>query len=149
FLHGDLPQSKRNRIVQDLRNGKCKILVATDVAARGLDVPALSNVINYDLPRHTEDYVHRIGRCGRAGRTGIAISLCSMDDRPQLNAINRYLDRKMEVSVIEGMEPKKTYVPSENKGNGRGRGRGRSSGGGNGQGRGRAGGGYQGNPANA
>ncbi len=149
FLHGDLPQSKRNRIVQDLRNGKCKILVATDVAARGLDVPALSHVINYDLPRQTEDYVHRIGRCGRAGRTGVAISLCSMDDRPQLNAINRYLNRKMEVSVIEGLEPKKTYVPSENKGNGRGRGRGRSAGGGNGQGRGRAGGGYQGNPANA
>ena len=149
FLHGDLPQSKRNRIVQDLRNGKVKILVATDVAARGLDIPAISHVINYDLPRQTEDYVHRIGRCGRAGRTGIAISLCSMDDRPQLNAINRYLDRKMEVCIIEGMEPKKTYVPSENKGNGRGRGRGRSSGGGNGQGRGRSSGGYQGNPANA
>ena len=150
FLHGDLPQSKRNRIVQDLRNGKVKILVATDVAARGLDIPAISHVINYDLPRQTEDYVHRIGRCGRAGRTGVAISLCSMDDRPQLNAINRYLDRKMEVCVIEGMEPKKTYVPSENKGNGRGRGRGRSNGGGgNGQGRGRSSGGYQGNPANA
>ena len=142
FLHGDLPQSKRNRIVQDLRNGKVKILVATDVAARGLDIPAISHVINYDLPRQTEDYVHRIGRCGRAGRTGVAISLCSMDDRPQLNAINRYLDRKMEVCVIEGMEPKKTYVPSENKGNGRGRGRGRSNGGG--QGRGRSGGGYAG-----
>lgn len=140
FLHGDLPQSKRNRIVQDLRNGKCKILVATDVAARGLDVPALSHVINYDLPRQTEDYVHRIGRCGRAGRTGVAVSLCSMDDRPQLNAINRYLDRKMEVSVIEGLEAKKTYVPSENKG-GRGRGRGRSGGG---QGSGRSGGGYAG-----
>lgn len=147
FLHGDLPQSKRNRIVQDLRNGKVKILVATDVAARGLDIPAISHVINYDLPRQTEDYVHRIGRCGRAGRTGIAISLCSMDDRPQLNAINRYLDRKMEVCVIEGLEPKKTYVPSDNKG--KGRGRGRSNGGGNGQGRGRPGGGYQGNPANA
>src|SRR5699024_10137534 len=135
FLHGDLPQSKRNRIVQDLRMGKVKYLVATDVAARGLDVAAISHVINYDLPRQTEDYVHRIGRCGRAGRTGIAISLCSMDDRPQLNAINRYLDRKMEVCVIEGMEPKKTYVPSENKGNGRGRGRGRSNGGGQGRGR--------------
>ncbi len=148
FLHGDLPQSKRNRIVQDLRNGKCKILVATDVAARGLDVPALSHVINYDLPRQTEDYVHRIGRCGRAGRSGVAISLCSMDDRPQLNAINRYLNRKMEASVIEGLEPKKTYVPTENKGNGRGRGRGRSAGGGNGQGRGRpAGGGYAGKPS--
>ncbi|MDN6276686.1 MAG: DEAD/DEAH box helicase, partial [Psychrobacter sp.] len=138
FLHGDLPQNKRNRIVQDLRNGKCKILVATDVAARGLDVPAISHVINYDLPRQTEDYVHRIGRCGRAGRTGVAISLCSMDDRPQLTAINRYLDRKMEVCVIEGMEPKKTYVPSENKGKGRGRGRGRSNS------RGRSGGGYAG-----
>ena len=147
FLHGDLPQSKRNRIVQDLRNGKCKILVATDVAARGLDVPALSHVINYDLPRQTEDYVHRIGRCGRAGRTGVAISLCSMDDRPQLNAINRYLDRKMEVCVIEGMEPKKTYVPSDNKGNARGRGRGRSNGGGNGQGRGRSASGYAGKPS--
>lgn len=149
FLHGDLPQSKRNRIVQDLRNGKCKILVATDVAARGLDVPALSHVINYDLPRQTEDYVHRIGRCGRAGRTGVAISLCSMDDRPQLNAINRYLNRKMDVEVIEGMEPKKTYVPSENKGNTRGRGRGRSSGGanGSGQGRGRSAGGYAGKPS--
>ncbi|SNT69802.1 DEAD/DEAH box helicase [Psychrobacter sp. LV10R520-6] len=147
FLHGDLPQSKRNRIVQDLRNGKCKILVATDVAARGLDVPALSHVINYDLPRQTEDYVHRIGRCGRAGRTGVAISLCSMDDRPQLNAINRYLDRKMEVCVIEGMEPKKTYVPSDNKGNTRGRGRGRSNGGGNGQGRGRSASGYAGKPS--
>ncbi|WP_435980660.1 DEAD/DEAH box helicase [Psychrobacter sp. DM4] len=144
FLHGDLPQSKRNRIVQDLRNGKCKILVATDVAARGLDVPALSHVINYDLPRQTEDYVHRIGRCGRAGRTGVAISLCSMDDRPQLNAINRYLDRKMEVCVIAGMEPKKTYVPSENKPKGRGRGRGRSNGGGSGRGRSGNGGGYAG-----
>ena len=113
LLHGDLLQSKRNRIVQT-RNGKCKILVATDVAARGLDVPAISHVINYDLPRQTEDYVHRIGRCGRAGRTGVAISLCSMDDRPQLAAINRYLDRKMDVEVIEGLEPKKTYVPSAN-----------------------------------
>ncbi|WP_367103156.1 DEAD/DEAH box helicase [uncultured Psychrobacter sp.] len=142
FLHGDLPQSKRNRIVQDLRNGKCKILVATDVAARGLDVPAISHVINYDLPRQTEDYVHRIGRCGRAGRTGVAISLCSMDDRPQLNAINRYLNRKMDVEVIEGLEPKKTYVPSDDKGKGRGRGRGRSNSGG--QGRGRSSGGYAG-----
>ncbi len=144
FLHGDLPQSKRNRIVQDLRNGKCKILVATDVAARGLDVPALSHVINYDLPRQTEDYVHRIGRCGRAGRTGVAISLCSMDDRPQLNNINRYLNRKMEVSVIEGLEPKKSYVPSESKP--KGRGRGRSNGGGSGRGRSGNGGGYAAKP---
>ncbi len=138
FLHGDLPQGKRNRIVKDVRNGKCKVLVATDVAARGLDIPALSHVINYDLPRQTEDYVHRIGRCGRAGRTGVAVNLCSHDDRPQLIAINRYLDRKMEEAVIEGMEPKKAYVPKDNKGRGKNRGRGRSSGGGFGQGRGRS-----------
>ena len=62
-----------------------------------------------------------MGRCGRAGRTGVAISLCSMDDRPQLAITRRHPDRKMEVCVIVGMEPKKTYVPSENKGKGRGR----------------------------
>ncbi|WP_169391700.1 MULTISPECIES: DEAD/DEAH box helicase [Psychrobacter] len=138
FLHGDLPQGKRNRIVKDVRSGKCKVLVATDVAARGLDIPALSHVINYDLPRQTEDYVHRIGRCGRAGRTGVAVNLCSLDDRPQLIAINRYLDRKMEESVIEGMEPKKTYIPNDNKGRGKNRGRGRANGGGFGQNRSRS-----------
>ena len=142
FLHGDLPQGKRNRILQDVRKGKCKILVATDVAARGLDVPALSHVINYDLPRQTEDYVHRIGRCGRAGRSGVAVNLCSMDDRPQLAAINRYLKRHMPIAEIEGLEPTKTYTPKENKGRGRGRGRGRSNA--SGAGRGRSAGGYRG-----
>ena len=142
FLHGDLPQGKRNRILQDVRKGKCKILVATDVAARGLDVPALSHVINYDLPRQTEDYVHRIGRCGRAGRSGVAVNLCSIDDRPQLAAINRYLKRHMPISEIEGLEPTKTYTPKDNKGRGRGRGRGRSAQGA-GAGRGRSAG-YQG-----
>ena len=116
YLHGDLPQVKRNRIVEDLRKGKCDILVATDVAARGIDVPAISHVINYDLPRQVEDYVHRIGRSGRAGRTGTAINLCSLADRSQLSAITRYLERKIEEHRIAGLEPKITSKPKTKPG---------------------------------
>ena len=75
-IHGDLDQSVRTRTLEAFRNGELKFLVASDVAARGLDVPAVSHVINYDIPIHPEDYVHRIGRTGRAGREGRAISLC-------------------------------------------------------------------------
>lgn len=139
FLHGDLPQSKRSRIINDVKAGKVDILVATDVAARGIDVSGITHVFNYDLPRQTEDYVHRIGRSGRAGRTGIAINLCSIDDRPQLDAINRYLKRTMEIGEIEGMEPKKNTKdlkfgagPKRGRGGNRGRG-------GQGNGRGRSG----------
>lgn len=107
FLHGDLPQQKRNRIVEDLRKGKTDILVATDVAARGIDIPAISHVINYDLPRQSEDYVHRIGRSGRAGRTGTAMSLVSLSDRAVLAQLQRYLKRDLSVEVLEGLEPKK------------------------------------------
>lgn len=106
YLHGDLPQSKRNRIVSDLRSGKFDIVVATDVAARGLDLPNISHVFNYDLPRQVEDYVHRIGRSGRAGRTGIAINLCSRDDRRQFGNIARYLKRDINEAQVEGLEPR-------------------------------------------
>lgn len=106
FLHGDLPQGKRNRILADVKSGKFDIIVATDVAARGIDVPAISHVFNYDLPRQVEDYVHRIGRSGRAGRTGIAINLCSRDDRSQFHQINRYLKRDMTEATVEGLEPR-------------------------------------------
>lgn len=106
YLHGDLPQGKRNRIVADLRSGRYQLVVATDVAARGIDLPNISHVFNYDLPRQVEDYVHRIGRSGRAGRTGIAINLCSRDDRRQFSNINRYLKREMPEAVVEGLEPK-------------------------------------------
>ena len=106
YLHGDLPQSKRNRIVSDFRSGKFDIVVATDVAARGLDLPNITHVFNYDLPRQVEDYVHRIGRSGRAGRTGIAINLCSRDDRRQFANIARYLKRDINESQVEGLEPR-------------------------------------------
>ncbi len=130
YLHGDLPQSKRNRIVSDLRSGKFDIVVATDVAARGLDLPNITHVFNYDLPRQVEDYVHRIGRSGRAGRTGIAINLCSRDDRRQFGNIARYLKRDINEAQIEGLEPR--FVEKfegrdkPNARDGRGRGRGRS-----------------------
>ena len=146
FLHGDLPQAKRTRIINDMKAGKITILVATDVAARGIDVSGITHVFNYDLPRQTEDYVHRIGRSGRAGRTGIAINICSIDDRPQLDAINRYLKRTMSVEEVEGMEPKKnTKDLAVGTGAKRGRGGNRRGGPGAGNRRGgNGGGGYRG-----
>ena len=124
YLHGDLPQGKRNRIITDVKSGKCNFLIATDVAARGIDISAISHVVNYDLPRQVEDYVHRIGRCGRAGRTGVAMNLCSMDDRRQLGHINRYLGREMKEEVVVGLEPKRSAPNTKNK-DGRRDGRGR------------------------
>ncbi|OGR30500.1 MAG: RNA helicase, partial [Desulfuromonadales bacterium GWC2_61_20] len=86
-LHGDMNQGARNRTVRDLRNGKVRLLVATDVAARGLDINGISHVINFDLPMAAEDYIHRIGRTGRAGASGIAISFASSSDFDRLARI--------------------------------------------------------------
>ncbi len=105
-MHGDMHQGARNRTLQALRRGGLKVLVATDVAARGIDVQGISHVINYDLPMQAEDYVHRIGRTGRAGKNGIAISFASMRDHHLVRGIERLTTQKIEVSVIEGLEPK-------------------------------------------
>ena len=105
-MHGDMQQGARNRTLQALRRGGLKILVATDVAARGIDVQGISHVINYDLPMQAEDYVHRIGRTGRAGKNGVAISFASMRDQHLVRSIERLTTQKIEVSVIEGLEPK-------------------------------------------
>lgn len=113
FLHGDLQQQKRNRIIERFRNGQINVLVATDIAARGIDIPAISHVINYDLPRQSEDYVHRIGRSGRAGRSGVALNLVSLTDRAAMAHIERYLKRAIKTDVLEGLEP--TKVPSKKK----------------------------------
>ena len=104
-LHGDMPQSWRNRTLNDLRRGRIKILVATDVAARGIDVPTITHVINYGLPMKAEDYVHRIGRTGRAGRDGTAITLVESKEFHKVRRIEQYLKRQITEGVIEGMEP--------------------------------------------
>jgi superfamily II DNA/RNA helicase len=105
-LHGDMQQSARNRTLTKLRRGEIRILVATDVAARGIDVAGISHVINFDLPKQAEDYVHRIGRTGRAGASGIAVSLVSNRDGILLRRISGYTGQKIEAAVIPGLEPK-------------------------------------------
>jgi ATP-dependent RNA helicase RhlB len=101
FIMGDLPQSKRLKIIDEVKAGRTRFLVATDVAARGLDIESLALVVNYDLPIEAENYVHRIGRTARAGKTGKAITLASEQDVYELPAIERYIGKK---------------IPSENAG---------------------------------
>jgi superfamily II DNA/RNA helicase len=104
-LHADMTQSARNRTIMDMRRGKIRLLVATDVAARGLDIDGISHVINFDLPRSAEDYVNRIGRTGRAGAAGIAISFALHGDLSYLDRIQRYLGHNLQVRDIPGLEP--------------------------------------------
>ncbi|WP_146344783.1 DEAD/DEAH box helicase [Phaeobacter marinintestinus] len=94
-IHGDLDQSQRTRTLDGFREGKLRILVASDVAARGLDVPSVSHVINFDVPSHAEDYVHRIGRTGRAGREGKAITICTPRDEKYLEAVERLVQNEI------------------------------------------------------
>jgi ATP-dependent RNA helicase RhlE len=104
-IHGNKSQNARIRALEDFKEGKVKVLVATDIAARGLDIEDLPHVVNYDLPHVPEDYVHRIGRTGRAGATGEALSLVGAEDRPLLQAIERLINKKVEVRNAEGFEP--------------------------------------------
>ncbi|OTG75741.1 DEAD/DEAH box helicase [Acinetobacter sp. ANC 4169] len=122
-LHGAMPQTVRNRRLRSIREGRAKILVATDVAARGLDVPTISHVINFGLPMKNEDYVHRIGRTGRAGRTGKAITLATYRERGKIRALEDFLEARLNVSEIEGLEPSPPPARGSRDGAGRGRGR--------------------------
>ncbi|MFC6052915.1 DEAD/DEAH box helicase [Acinetobacter sp. Ac_877] len=137
-LHGAMPQTVRNRRLRSIREGRAKILVATDVAARGLDVPTISHVINFGLPMKNEDYVHRIGRTGRAGRTGKAITLATYRERGKIRALEDFLEARLNVSEIEGLEPSPPPARGSRDGGGRGRDGGR--GGRDGRGRGGFGG---------
>jgi len=105
-LHGDMNQRERNRTLVNLRRGQVRILVATDVAARGIDVPGISHVINFDLPKAAEDYVHRIGRTGRAGSSGTAVSFASSRDAGNLQKIERYTGQSIPAHTVAGLEPK-------------------------------------------
>jgi superfamily II DNA/RNA helicase len=110
-LHGDMHQGARNRTLDGMRRGSVKVLVATDVAARGIDVPSITHVFNYDLPKFAEDYVHRIGRTGRAGRNGLAISLVNHSENMNVRRIERFTKQSIPVNVVEGFEPKKAAAP--------------------------------------
>jgi ATP-dependent RNA helicase RhlE len=103
-IHGNKSQNARIKALDDFKEGKVKVLVATDIAARGLDIEELPHVVNFDLPHVPEDYVHRIGRTGRAGSTGEALSLVCAEDRPLLGAIERLINRKIEVREVSGFE---------------------------------------------
>ena len=97
-IHGNLRQSKRERVINNFRNGKSRILIATDVAARGLDIPLIQHVINYDLPQVPEDYIHRIGRTGRAGKDGSALTFLTPSDRSMWNSISRLINPDFKIS---------------------------------------------------
>ena len=106
-LHGGMPQARRTRVLQGLRNRDLRVLVATDVAARGIDVPTISHVINFGLPMKAEDYVHRIGRTGRAGRSGLAVTLAERQDHIMIQRIQRFTTQRIPVATIAGLEPKR------------------------------------------
>ena len=114
-LHGALGQGLRNRRLMAFRDGRVQILVATDVAARGLDVPTITHVINYGLPMKAEDYVHRIGRTGRAGREGQAITIAEFRDRRKIQDIEHYTQQNLKASVIAGLEPQQRFAPTSER----------------------------------
>jgi ATP-dependent RNA helicase RhlE len=101
-IHGNKSQGQRERALEAFRTGECRVLVATDIAARGIDVDGVSHVINFDLPNVPESYVHRIGRTARAGRDGMAISLCAPDERPFLKDIEKLIRARVPVLPMPG-----------------------------------------------
>ncbi len=105
-IHGDLDQHKRTKILNDFREEKLRLLVASDVAARGLDIQSVSHVINFDIPTQAEDYIHRIGRTGRAGREGVAISICAQNERKYLEKIEELMEKKL---LIENLPYEKHF----------------------------------------
>jgi superfamily II DNA/RNA helicase len=114
-LHGGMPQGRRNRVLHGLRTRDLRVLVATDVAARGIDVPTISHVINYGLPMKAEDYVHRIGRTGRAGRSGLAVTLAERRDAGMIHNIQRFTTQRIPAAIVEGLEPKRPEPQSQTR----------------------------------
>ncbi|WP_105181240.1 DEAD/DEAH box helicase [Pseudoalteromonas sp. T1lg21] len=112
-IHGDKSQGARDKALQNFKSGATRVLVATDVAARGLDISSLKYVINYELPYVAEDYVHRIGRTGRAGEKGMAMSLVSIDEQWLLDEIDILLDTRLTPQWLPGYEPDLTKEPKQ------------------------------------
>ncbi|HVZ46291.1 MAG TPA: DEAD/DEAH box helicase [Ramlibacter sp.] len=139
-LHGDLSQGLRNRRLMALRRGQVQFLVATDVAARGIDVPTITHVFNYGLPMKSEDYTHRIGRTGRAGRDGLAVTFAEHRERRKIGDIEFFTKQRFQAEVVPGLEPRQrahTPPPARFGGKPGGRGHGFGPGAGGGQHRGR------------
>ena len=99
-IHGEKAQADRTAVMEKFKTGKCDLLIATDISARGIDVPNVSHVLNYDLPDQAENYVHRVGRTGRGVKDGIAISFCSKEEKPRLDEIQGFLNKEIEVLKI-------------------------------------------------
>ena len=130
-IHGNKSQVQRQKALGSFKNGRTRVLVATDIAARGIDVSELSLVINYDLPNVPETYVHRIGRTGRAKASGVAMSFCSIDERPLLRDIEKLIKTKVDViedhpfhGEVEEPAPPKAKKPNNRRGSRQGQGRG-------------------------
>ena len=118
-LHGALSQGIRNRRLMALRAGQVQILVATDVAARGIDVPTITHVFNFGLPMKAEDYTHRIGRTGRAGRDGLAVTFAELRDRRKISDIEGYTRQRINVETVPGLEPRQRAPQADTFGRGR------------------------------
>ncbi|MCU0985758.1 MAG: DEAD/DEAH box helicase [Acetobacteraceae bacterium] len=127
-LHGDMSQPKRTETLERFKQGELKLLVCSDVAARGIDIGGLSHVFNFDVPFHAEDYVHRIGRTGRAGLSGRAFTLATVEEDEALAAIEKLIGKPIPRIQVEGLDPVSLDVMAERpKARGRGRGRGRTA----------------------
>ncbi len=119
-IHGNKTQGARTKALKGFKDGSIRVLVATDIAARGLDIPLLPHVVNFELPNVPEDYVHRIGRTGRAGASGEAISLVDITELPYLKSIERLIQLSIKKTIVEGYEPKDDTPPDASKPGGRG-----------------------------
>jgi len=112
-IHGNKSQGARTRALAEFKDGRIQALIATDIAARGIDIEQLPQVVNFDLPNVPEDYIHRIGRTGRAGSTGHALSLVTAEEFKYLSDIERLLGELLPRKIIDGFEPKQTLPTSQ------------------------------------
>jgi superfamily II DNA/RNA helicase len=113
LIHSGLPQPKRERILEAFRDGKFPLLIATDVAAHGLDIDDVTHVVNYDIPNTADDYVHRVGRTARMGRDGTAVTFVTADDGPYLTDIEKLINREIRQEIFPGFEIKKAEPRAE------------------------------------